>query len=55
MHTGVDWATAYGTPIFASGNGVVEVAGWEGGYGQYVKLKHNNGYETGYGHMSAFA
>src|SRR5260370_18685984 len=55
MHTGVDWATAYGTPIFASGNGVVEVAGLEGGYGKYVKLKHNNGYETAYGHMSAFA
>jgi murein DD-endopeptidase MepM/ murein hydrolase activator NlpD len=55
MHTGVDWATAYGTPIFASGNGVVEVADWEGGYGKYVKLKHNNGYETAYGHMSAFA
>jgi murein DD-endopeptidase MepM/ murein hydrolase activator NlpD len=55
MHTGVDWATPYGTPIFASGNGVVEVAGWEGGYGNYVKLKHNNGYETAYGHMSAFA
>jgi murein DD-endopeptidase MepM/ murein hydrolase activator NlpD len=55
MHTGVDWATPYGTPIFASGNGVVEVAGWEGGYGKYVKLKHNNGYETAYGHMSAFA
>ncbi len=55
MHTGVDWATPYGTPIFASGNGVIEVAGWEGGYGKYVKLKHNNGYETAYGHMSAFA
>jgi murein DD-endopeptidase MepM/ murein hydrolase activator NlpD len=55
MHTGVDWATPYGTPIFASGNGVVETAGWEGGYGKYVKLKHNNGYETAYGHMSAFA
>ena len=55
MHTGVDWATPYGTPIFASGNGVVEVAGWEGGYGKYVKLKLNNGYETAYGHMSAFA
>jgi murein DD-endopeptidase MepM/ murein hydrolase activator NlpD len=55
MHTGVDWATAYGTPIFASGNGVVEIASWEGGYGNYVKLKHNNGYETAYGHMSAFA
>ncbi|RTL53520.1 MAG: hypothetical protein EKK40_02870 [Bradyrhizobiaceae bacterium] len=55
MHTGVDWATAYGTPIFASGNGVIETAGWEGGYGKYIKIKHPNGYETAYGHMSAFA
>ena len=55
MHTGVDWATPYGTPIFASGNGVVEKVGWEGGYGKYIRLKHNNGYETAYGHMSAFA
>jgi murein DD-endopeptidase MepM/ murein hydrolase activator NlpD len=55
MHTGVDWATPYGTPIFASGNGVVEKVGPEGGYGKYVRLKHNNGYETAYGHMSAFA
>jgi murein DD-endopeptidase MepM/ murein hydrolase activator NlpD len=55
MHTGVDWATPYGTPIFASGYGVVEKVGWEGGYGKYVRLKHNNGYETAYGHMSAFA
>ncbi len=55
MHTGVDWATAYGTPIFASGNGVIEKCGWEGGYGKYIRIKHNNGYETAYGHMSAFA
>ena len=55
MHTGVDWATAYGTPIFASGNGVIEKAGWEGGYGKYIRIKHPNGYETAYGHMSAFA
>jgi murein DD-endopeptidase MepM/ murein hydrolase activator NlpD len=55
MHTGVDWAAPYGTPIFASGNGVVEKAEWEGGYGKYVRLKHANGYETAYGHMSAFA
>jgi murein DD-endopeptidase MepM/ murein hydrolase activator NlpD len=55
MHTGVDWAAPYGTPIFASGNGTVETAGWEGGYGKYVRLKHSNGYETAYGHMSAFA
>jgi murein DD-endopeptidase MepM/ murein hydrolase activator NlpD len=55
MHTGIDWATAYGTPIFASGNGVLEKVGPEGGYGKYIRIKHNNGYETAYGHMSAFA
>jgi len=55
MHTGVDWAAAIGTPIYASGNGTVEKAGWESGYGKYVRLRHNNGYETAYGHMSAFA
>jgi murein DD-endopeptidase MepM/ murein hydrolase activator NlpD len=55
MHTGVDWATAYGTPIFASGNGVIEREGWEGGYGKFILIKHPNGYETAYGHMSAFA
>jgi murein DD-endopeptidase MepM/ murein hydrolase activator NlpD len=55
MHTGVDWATSYGTPIFASGNGVLEKVGPEGGYGKYIRIKHANGYETAYGHMSAFA
>ena len=55
MHTGVDWAAATGTPIYAAGNGTVEKAGWESGYGKFVLLHHNNGYETAYGHMSAFA
>ena len=55
MHTGVDWAAPYGTPIFSSGNGTVDRVGWEGGYGKYVRIRHNNGYETAYGHMSAFA
>jgi murein DD-endopeptidase MepM/ murein hydrolase activator NlpD len=55
MHTGVDWAAPTGTPIYASGNGVVEKAGWEAGYGKYVRLRHTNGYETAYGHMTAFA
>lgn len=55
MHTGVDWAAPYGTPIFASGNGTIEKAGWEGGYGKYIRIKHPNGYETAYGHMTAFA
>jgi murein DD-endopeptidase MepM/ murein hydrolase activator NlpD len=55
MHTGVDWAAPTGTPIYAAGNGVVEKAGWESGYGKFVLLRHNNGYETAYGHMSAYA
>ena len=55
MHTGVDWAAPMGTPIYASGNGTVEKAGWESGYGKYIRLKHNYGYETAYGHMTAFA
>ncbi|MBN8920138.1 MAG: M23 family metallopeptidase, partial [Rhizobiales bacterium] len=53
LHTGVDWASPRGTPIFASGSGVIEHAGWQGGYGKYVRIRHNNGYETAYGHMSA--
>jgi len=55
MHTGVDWAAPTGTPIYASGNGVIEKAGWESGYGKYIRIRHTNGYETAYGHMSAFA
>jgi len=55
MHTGVDWAAPSGTPIYAAGNGVVEKAGWESGYGKFILLRHNNGYETAYGHMSAYA
>jgi murein DD-endopeptidase MepM/ murein hydrolase activator NlpD len=55
MHTGVDWAAPTGSPIVASGNGTIQVAEWEGGYGRYVKIRHTNGYETAYGHMSAFA
>jgi murein DD-endopeptidase MepM/ murein hydrolase activator NlpD len=54
MHTGVDWAAPTGTPIYASGNGTITELGWKGGYGRYVRIKHNNGYETGYGHMSGF-
>lgn len=55
MHTGVDWAAPTGTPIYAAGNGVVEREGWESGYGKFILVKHNNGYETAYGHMSAYA
>jgi murein DD-endopeptidase MepM/ murein hydrolase activator NlpD len=55
MHTGVDWGAPMGTPIYASGNGTIEKIGWEGGYGRYIRIRHANGYATGYGHMSAFA
>ncbi|HMF20717.1 MAG TPA: peptidoglycan DD-metalloendopeptidase family protein [Pseudolabrys sp.] len=55
MHTGVDWAAESGTPIYASGNGTIEKVGWESGYGKYIRIRHNNGYETAYGHMTAFA
>ncbi len=55
MHTGIDWGASMGTPIFASGNGTIVTAGWEGGYGKYIRIRHANGYETAYGHMSAFA
>jgi murein DD-endopeptidase MepM/ murein hydrolase activator NlpD len=55
MHTGVDWAAPTGTPIYAAGNGVIEKEGWESGYGKFILLRHHNGYETAYGHMSAYA
>jgi murein DD-endopeptidase MepM/ murein hydrolase activator NlpD len=55
MHTGVDWAAPTGTPIYAAGNGVIEKEGWESGYGKFILIRHHNGYETAYGHMSAYA
>jgi murein DD-endopeptidase MepM/ murein hydrolase activator NlpD len=55
LHTGVDWGAPFGTPIFAAGNGDIEEIGLKGGYGKYVRIRHANGYETAYGHMTAFA
>ena len=55
VHTGVDWAAPFGTPIFAAGNGAIDEIGLKGGYGKYVRVRHANGYETAYGHMTAFA
>lgn len=55
MHTGVDWAAPTGTPIYAAGNGVIEKEGREKGYGRFILIRHHNGYETAYGHMSAYA
>jgi murein DD-endopeptidase MepM/ murein hydrolase activator NlpD len=55
MHTGVDWAAPRGTPIYATGNGTIESAEWDGGYGRHIRIQHANGYETAYAHMNAFA
>jgi murein DD-endopeptidase MepM/ murein hydrolase activator NlpD len=55
FHSGVDWAAPVGTPIFAAGNGTIEWIGPRGGYGKYVRIRHADGYETAYGHMTAFA
>jgi len=55
FHSGVDWAAPVGTPIFAAGNGTIEEIGPKGGYGKYVRIRHADGYETAYGHMTAFA
>jgi len=55
MHTGVDWACSTGTPIIAAGNGTIEEVGRKGYYGNYVRIRHANGYQTAYGHMSRFA
>ncbi|MCO6387215.1 M23 family metallopeptidase [Aliihoeflea sp. 40Bstr573] len=54
-HTGVDWAAPRGTPIIASGNGVVEEAGWTGGYGRQTIIRHANGYVSSYSHQHAIA
>ena len=55
MHRGTDFAAPMGTPIMASGNGVIKKAGWCGGGGNCVVIKHNSSYQTVYAHMSKFA
>ena len=54
MHTGTDFAAPTGTPILASGDGLVTRAQWCGGGGNCVKIKHNRVYQTVYAHMSKF-
>ena len=54
MHKGIDFAAPKGTPIYAGGNGVVEVAGVNGGYGKYIRIRHNNEYKTAYAHLNSF-
>ena len=54
LHKGVDFAAPKGTPIYAGGNGVIEYAGTNGGYGKYIRIRHNNNYKTAYAHLSGF-
>ena len=55
MHKGTDFAAPMGTPIMASGDGVIKKAGWCGGGGNCIVIKHNSTYQTVYAHMSKFA
>ncbi|MFG1400255.1 peptidoglycan DD-metalloendopeptidase family protein [Roseixanthobacter pseudopolyaromaticivorans] len=55
LHTGVDWADAVGTPIYAAGNGTIIYANWKSGYGRHTEIQHANGYVTTYSHQSGFA
>lgn len=55
MHKGVDWAARPGTPILAAGNGRIQEAKRHSGYGNYVRIRHANGYQTSYAHMRRFA
>ena len=54
LHRGVDFAAPKGTPIYAGGNGIIEYVGLNGGYGKYIRIRHNNEYKTAYAHMLNF-
>lgn len=54
MHKGVDFAAPSGTPIYAAGNGTITYAGRKGGYGNYIRIRHNGTYSTAYAHMKGF-
>lgn len=55
MHKGVDFGAPAGTPIYAAGDGEIVEMGWHGGYGNYIRIKHNSKYSTAYAHISRFA
>ena len=55
MHRGIDFAAPKGTPIVAAGDGVIEFAGRNGGYGRYVRIRHNSNYKTAYAHLWRFS
>jgi len=53
-HLGIDYAARSGTPVRAAGDGTIIYAGWAGGYGNLLKIRHADGYETRYGHLKSF-
>lgn len=55
MHKGVDFAAPIGTPIYAAGDGVIEVMGRKGGYGKYMRIRHREGLKTAYAHLNGYA
>ena len=55
MHRGTDFAAPMGTPVMASGDGIIVKASWCGGGGNCIKIKHNSTYQTVYAHLSKFA
>jgi len=55
LHKGTDFAAPTGTPVYAAGNGTVEWSARRGGYGNYIIVKHANGYKTAYAHLSRYA
>ncbi|MGB0571685.1 MAG: M23 family metallopeptidase [Alphaproteobacteria bacterium] len=55
LHAGVDFAAPTGTPIYAAGDGTVEVASTNGGYGKYIRIRHNGTYSTAYAHLNGYA
>ena len=55
MHRGVDFGAPTGTPIRAAGDGTVVSRGWKGAYGRYIRIRHRNGYQTAYAHLSRYA
>lgn len=54
-HRAIDYAAPIGTPIKAVGNGTITYLGWNGGYGNYIDIRHNDTYQTQYAHLSAYA
>ncbi len=55
MHQGTDFAAPIGTPVMASGAGTVEYAGWKGGYGKFISIRHSPVYQTNYAHLQDYA